>query len=153
MELILKFAPKPSDAVLAMINGLEEHDKREEFEIDMESFGMRRFKPNTFGGGSYVCIGCAATCALQKMTGITLNQENICGAYARANTLGIPDPEMMKIEMMYESLRRGDASVLYGLYKVGNVPHFSLPHMKNDNWRLHLPVFKEYWSFLKKLKL
>lgn len=150
MESILKYAPKPSDAVLAMINGLEEHSKREEFIVDMESFGMRRQK----SASTWFCIGCAATCALQKLTGVTLTAENICGSYARANALGFTDQDMLDVEMMYESLRRGDPSVMYGMYGIPHfIPHFELPHMKTSNWREVLPKYKEYYLFLKKHRL
>lgn len=142
----MKLAPKPSDAVMAMILGLEEQSKREDFVIDMESFGMRR----KLEGRGIVCLGCAATCALQKMTGINLTEDVICGNATRAEALKMQALEMEVIEIMFDRLRQGDSYLLFTTYGVNPsiVPPFNLPCLYSHNWRDGLPEFKAFYNFL-----
>lgn len=56
-------------AVEAMIIGLETQSKRDDFKINMGHFLVVSVPS---GESKNVCFGCAATCALQQITGINL---------------------------------------------------------------------------------
>ena len=61
MKSIKELAPKPSDALQAMLTGLKELPEKGKLKVDMDTFGRNR--------GS-VCVGCAATACLMTLSGV-----------------------------------------------------------------------------------
>ena len=127
----------------AMITGLKKHSKRKDFEINMNTFGTI---------GEEVCFGCAATCALQEITGKTitiksvddyLNYDDIETCQFFSN--GITDGEIDRLENQIDSFRSGNP---LGLMKICHVPvKYWEPisevgtnawELENHNWKTEL---------------
>lgn len=64
MATIKELAPKPSDALKAMVDGVRNYEELG-LELDMGTFGCVQ---------SMHCFGCAATCTLLKMCGKTARE-------------------------------------------------------------------------------
>lgn len=160
MNTIKQYAPKVSDALRAMVAGLLEQDAREDFNIDMGSYGKFTPLPKPYKG---VCFGCAATCAIQKLVGKNFNSEYIRNNYTRALFLDIDHEELWQFEMAINSFRlytdlrplfefyygeedfkalKLPCSLVYGNNRLG---------MTNENWRDKLPVVNYIIAELKEL--
>ena len=117
MKKITYFVSKPSQIVRAMINGLYKQSKRENFQIDMRTFGANRRKMlAAYHDYSMpkrkTCFGCAATCALQEITGIMLTQDEISYTLYRERAAGLDGTR--RFEQAVDYLRRGN---LLGFYE------------------------------------
>jgi hypothetical protein len=147
MRSIFELAPKPSDAVRAMIDGLREHSKREDFKINMAYFGL---KPTlSLLGDSNICYGCAATCALQKITGVTLVWETI-EEVGRVKAYDLQYGDMKTFEIAIDGLRCGELNSLFSYYGVPQIRwfDFNLPHLKTDSWEAGLPRYEKLYKKL-----
>lgn len=109
---------KPSVAIRATIHGLQTHRNRDDFKLDMGTFGTSR-------GG--VCVGCMATCALQSITNTTFTTDTIhfpgrCKA-TNALTCDVSD-----FEEAIEEVRCRNARRLYRYCGLNEDEVESLPH-------------------------
>lgn len=135
----------PSEAVQLMIDGLREQSKRPDFKIKMNTYGC-------FNGD--ICFGCAATCALQKMTGINFTWDNILTTPARSEAVSIPQIEVNDFEVAIDWLRLGQVYYFAGeicklLELDGDFPDpeddWSLT---DENWESELPKVEAYVKLL-----
>lgn len=70
---------KPSDAVLAMIEGLHDASNLSYFKIDMKTFG------ETIASEHGMCMGCAATAAVMNLSNVNFNSSNIRNRHSAIN--------------------------------------------------------------------
>lgn len=138
-------------AVEAMLIGLQEQNKRKDFKIVMETFG--RSFDNT-------CFGCAATCAIQQLTGVNFNSYDIRHEWLRAYAVETDVSDLNDFEMSINDLREG---MLHGLiiyfgkseaiddlhvrYEIMHIQK-SLPRLLND-WSNNLQPYYNLLNFLK----
>ncbi len=124
MPTIKELAPKPSDALRAMINGLFNQDEREDFRIDMTSFGNIEVNE---GREIDYCYGCAATCALQEIAHKNFVDSDIMSSGSRARFLGFDYDELSDFEYAMEEARNG---LLLRLFKFYNI---SMPGLVGED--------------------
>lgn len=150
MNSIFKLAPRPSDAVQAMIDGLKEQATREDFAVDMGTFAGRNPEQ---------CFGCAATCFLQKVSGINITVENagvncnMANSFTkRAAIYGFDEDEVHRFELVLDRLRSGEPYSLLSLYGIDQFrwPEFKLPYLNTENWRKKIQYYQRYVEILKK---
>lgn len=132
-------------AVMAMIDGLEKQDKRKDFMINMGTYGNTGIENNKI-----VCIGCAATCAIQQYFGINFNSEYIRHTRQRSLYLNVNTDVLNHFEQAIDHLRFNnpeelskfcyltdeDASFIYTEF-------MPLPKMWNDTWKVDIRQYKE----------
>ena len=97
---------KVSVALQAMIDGLHYQSQRKDFKIAMKSFG-------DFNNNNGVCYGCAATCAVQKLSGVNFCDSSITGELTRAKFLDVNVHDLKDFEDAIDSARNG---YLYELF-------------------------------------
>lgn len=102
MLSIKEKAPKISDALQAMVDGIKTQTARPDFELYMFSFGD--FNDN-------ICYGCAATCAIQQIAGKNLTPENIRGVRCRSYALELDAKELCAFEEAISNFALGDGSL------------------------------------------
>ncbi len=145
MRSIFNLAPKPSDAVRAMIEGLEQHSKREDFFVDMGHYLMVDSEQRE-------CFGCAATCALQQITdrGLQANDFDYRRTSSRSEVFNIDGYEINCFEEAVDQFRRGDVSSLFKFYGIPLIRwvNFKLPVLETDNWQIRLPQYKKFLKIL-----
>jgi hypothetical protein len=129
---IKELAPKPSDAIKAMLEGLRELPG-DEFEVDMGSFGR------TSGD---VCYGCAATCAVFRLGGKVPRSEVMLGFTAQADYLQLNVHELRKFEIAIDHFRMGFPWQLFAFYRVP----FNTTFAQRQPWCLQQHNFEEQLS-------
>lgn len=149
LRSIKELAPKPSDAIKAMIDGLEQLPN-DQFQLDMSTYGYRP-------GWGHICYGCAATCALFQLGG--RHPEEIGRAINdfddRLLSLRISREDFDRygydFEMAIDHFRGGRVDALYRYYGMDADDH-RIPWVAPDeawgmstrNWREELPKVKAY---------
>jgi hypothetical protein len=104
---------KPSAALRAMVDGLNEQSQRADFGIDMDTFGQ-------YDSKSKKCFGCAATCAIQhiaKKDISSLDIENVCD---RARILSFNEGELSYFEATIDNARVGYTRPLFDFFNMGS---------------------------------
>lgn len=104
---------KPSLVVRATIHGLQTASTREDFRLNMNTFG-----DTGKSGDKRVCIGCMATCAMQSLFNVTFTASNIDSAARRANVAGLthnPFGDYYDLEVAVDRVRQGLTSKLYNI--------------------------------------
>jgi len=152
MKSIFELAPKPSDAVQAMIDGLRNQYKRLDFKIVMAAFA---------GNSDNVCYGCAATCALQEISNKDLvsGDINLHHRQVRAKKYNLDVHEVESFEMAIDLLRTGEPYYLLYLYGVRMpqslraIPNRKLPFLTSENWVLKIKDYEKFAGNLKKMNL
>jgi hypothetical protein len=141
-------------AVQAMIDGLIKQSKREDFKIDMGSFGDSEIEDFT---GKVICFGCAATCAVQEITKKNLTAKHMVET-KRAAFLKLVYDDMDYFEIGINELRNGGD--LYHLKKYLGIPKEvnlklvkNLPFLTTDTWRENLPAYQKFADLLKEKDL
>jgi len=142
LKSIKELAPNPSDALQAMVDGLREQSKREDFIIDMGWF---------VGKEDGICCGCAATCALQRLAGVNFTIENSINAN-RFDLLQLKGA--ISFESVIDDARQGYMSELFGFYGFDRDSNPDLPQNPNfdletDNWEEQLPDVEAYIAELR----
>jgi hypothetical protein len=151
MKKIKDIISKPSQAIRAMCEGLIDQNKRTDFIVNMDTFG------------SYIdgiCYGCAATCAIQNITGRNLTAgEQIERVTNRSKVLRLDHEDLERFEFIIDDVRRGN----FGLGLIRLFEYFgfeesealnferyflALPYME----RFDLEEIKEYKKFAEKLE-
>lgn len=130
-------------AVEAMINGLLTQDQREDFRIDMNSFGRT---------SQQICFGCAATCAVQQLVGINLKADTITHRY---ETLNVDRGDIYEFEHAINALRMGALGVLFDYFKKPRtlVSFRRLPILHTYNWRTGIQEYKTLLIALKEFDI
>lgn len=119
-ELVRK---KPSKVIRAAIHGLQTHRDRDDFIIDMHTFGGVAFRNN----GDHVCMGCLATCALQSLANVELTAGNIIGCDSRAAAIGVHKIEVYRFDSAVNALRFNDPKELYAACGLAEHEYRDLP--------------------------
>lgn len=134
-------------ALQAMVDGLEQAGKRKTFMVDLNSFGRFSYKDPE---GSYpviICVGCAAVCALQQVTGINLTLETIIGFNKHAERVGEREGMVYDFEMAIDSAtRKGRLGPLADFCGLSTI-QFSKNAgwvLTNSNWEYSLSKVKRY---------
>ena len=144
MNYFVKLTKKPSVAIWAMINGIWKSDARDDFKINMSTFGDI---------ADEVCYGCAATCAIQEITGIEFKSSDILYTIDnRAEILfgrNYVDylPDLNKFEDAIDEFRNGDPVDLLDLYGIEDedISYISSNwKLRNNNWRKELIKIEIY---------
>lgn len=147
-------------AVEAMITGLEEQSKREDFKIDMRTFGTAY---------ADLCYGCAATCAVQKLTKYNYCIFTIDHRLLRATSVNVSTNDLTIFENAIDQLREGSIRMLF-LYFGKDIPRcfmyvrlnpktnkikkvFCLPPLVNKTWQDNLHAYRVFLRYLKALDI
>lgn len=140
-------------AIEAMLIGLETQDKRNDFRIDMESFlGVCE----NFHAPA-VCFGCAATCAVQQLSGFSFNVDNfdsVCDYSSfrkRTKLLNADTDDLRRFEIAMNELRLGYPEHLFRYIGASLValPDKYLPPLHTHNWRNDLHRYQVLLRYLK----
>lgn len=96
----------PSEFLQAMVDGLEAADKNPKQRVSMGTYG--RVTPDD------VCVGCAATWALQNLIGRELEADEVraLGAWATSDLFEEDTERINRFEFAMERARNGDLSEL-----------------------------------------
>ena len=130
---------RPSQALRAMCDGLEEADSRPDFEIDMSTYGEVR---------NNICFGCAATCALQELleepfTALEINDRYISGRTLYAARL---EPGWDFFEFAIDEARKARLHTLFEFFGVEDRWDSDLERellcMGTSDWRGGLPAIR-----------
>lgn len=135
MKSIYDMAPKPSDAIYAMVAGLIKAIRRQyvDFKLDMSTFGG----VNTNNSDQKViCVGCAATVTLFELHNKQLDKNSIWHYEVRASHLEINADELSSFEDDINMLRQGYVRYLLCAYWKRNL----IP--------AHVVIKDEYHSFI-----
>lgn len=142
-------------AVDAMIKGLKKQSKRKGFIVDMFSFG-------DYDYGKHVCVGCAATCAIQQLAGVSFKGDKIRYTDARSEFVNVTYNDLQTFQYDIDSFRKGYLNggigglLHYFHIKTTLIPEIMeqfelLPPLENDTWKEHLPKYQKFCDYLKKL--
>lgn len=127
---------KMSDIIDVMVYGLETQSRRDDFVIDMHTFG------SVYIAYPGMCFGCAATCALSTLTAIPFTEDKCTSEdwlteIGRTYNCAFLTRALVEIESFFDNLRRGyDVSDAWripaqnSVYRVG-----MLPKLDTDSWR------------------
>jgi len=133
----------PSAALQAMVDGLREQDERKDFKVDMGTFGAPLFSARR--GRADICLGCAATCTVQKIAGKNLTADIISHREYRAEVLGFDHTEFAAFERAMDQTRCGSVTELFDFFVVPQAkdvrPSFRL---LNGTWRGQLRKVEAY---------
>lgn len=140
-------------AVDAMLSGLKEFDQSDRFKVKMETYGC------TDGAG--MCFGCAATCAIQKITGVVFTPASILGTRQRATQTDVLESDLDYFENAIDNLRHGFIEYLVGYFSKGDelfatgkfetlqAIENNLPLLLDSDWRHNLAPYEKLLTFLK----
>lgn len=150
---IKKTVKKPSRALQLMVKGLQEQSRRKYFRIDMSSFGhSSRISYTT---NKRICVGCAATCAIQKLAEKNLNVNNIEWVTSRARALRFKVEELESFEIAIDYARAGYPEELFYFFdieppvEVVNYLRKNPFRFGNTNWEKEIPIVEKIITFLK----
>ena len=145
----------PSTALQYMVDGLLKQSKRKGFMINMETFGELE-DIDTGKKSKQICIGCAATCAIQQLANKNLNKENIQYLARRAKYLGFDYVELDAFEMALDKFRYADFTYLFNFFGISGSRSMVWQYEKNytyklttNSWKLILPEVKKLIEQLK----
>ena len=121
----------PSAALEAMCDGLLEQYYRKDFIIDMGTFG---------GALNGICYGCAATCAIQKASGVNFTEETIYSKHTAGGHFDI-----YRFEQAIDHARNGQLKYLFEYFHIN--PDRCLKYcnrwdMQNYNWKNEIPIVR-----------
>ena len=147
MERMKDFCKKPSEAIRAMLDGMQEIPNGD-FKLHMDTFGdYSRYSVE--GGHKIVCFGCAATCTIQQATGKLFKFEPtaVYDVVTRSRYLHIDREDLGIFEHAIDDFRTG------GVRKLGNYYGVSLPepadfgldwYMGTDDWQHEVEDVEDY---------
>jgi hypothetical protein len=98
MSILTEINSRPSAAIKFALDGLDRLKDAAGYEIDMYTFGDYRSEDN-------LCVGCAATAAIQEMCKKDLTASTIYGAGRRAQALGLDRYELVRFEQAIDLAR------------------------------------------------
>lgn len=163
---IKKKVKKPSRAIQYMLDGLLKQSKRRNFKIEMMTFGsVDRINQNK------VCFGCAATCAVQEISGKNLTPAMFRNCYykddwvtATSENLNFHRLQLRDFEFAINSFRIGQPEDILKFFDPeinGKVIYNEMWRsiyalnidLQNDTWRDQIPKIKEAIKILKSYNL
>jgi len=148
MRSIKELAPKPSDAITAMIEGLKEQSQRKDFEVDMLSFGRYFVMTDK-------CFGCAATCTLQKLYNKNFSKDEIFTPTYGIE--GVTQIEVQEFELMIDDFRKGGEEGFKSFLLYYDAPYIvpfkMMRELTTGRWRNRLKEYEAYRDQLKSIGL
>lgn len=137
MTSIKEILKVPSAALQAMVDGLRKQSQRQDFKVDMSTFGYYDFETET-------CFGCAATCAVQEAFGVTFDKESIDFLVYRAEAVKCDARDLDKFESAIDCARQGDLRYLFRFFGAEYSAEFDHRfELYSDNWKEQLPFVDE----------
>ena len=142
MKKIKDYITKPSEVIHAMIEGLIQQDKREDFIVDMDDFGY-------YVGDT--CFGCAATCATQYIFKKNIPLEKIFKVENRSEYLEVEVQDLDLFEAVVDNFRMGNPKHLFNYFDIPFTRDVGveLPDLDTHTWKKNIHRYKEYSEFLK----
>ena len=154
MNYFVKLTKRPSVAVRAMITGLHKADAREDFKINMNTFG-KKFEN--------ICYGCAATCAIQEIAGIEymptqpvdLLSDRALILFGKSYTLDNQN-NLFDFELAIDNFRCGKPEFLLKIYGIKETVknHHLFKHqnwsLTNKSWKVEIPRIENYIILLER---
>ena len=158
LKSIKELCPKPSDAVMAMVNGLRKQSKRKNFRIRFSSFGSREYADGT---DKIICFGCAATSAIQFIANKNFTGEEIDTRAERGEFLGFDKNELQDFEEAIDNLRNGWVRALFFFYGLNYSDYFALLQPMKErledlhdlNWKEEIHHYEDFANKLKEIGL
>lgn len=152
-----------SQVVRAMVNGLKRYGDDPDFEIRMATYGAVQ---RTLEGRE-ICMGCAATCAIQELAGVRFTPDDIeivtglsaeNAFYNHATATGWPIEEVDIFENAVDALRGGNYFIHQAVRQLQRLGcQFSaasiveemsklapLLELNDTSWREHLPAYEKF---------
>lgn len=154
---IKELAPKPSDAIQAMLDGLQALSG-DGFRVNMNTYGEVR--NSLVGSSPPVCFGCAATFAAHWLAGKEPNASLLRSREGRAMHLGFLYTDLEQFERAIDAFRYGRIWPLlsfYGVYDAmintaGLALTIAQPwYLTNSDWLSQLPAIEAYRARLVEL--
>lgn len=110
---------KPSLVVRAAAHGLQTHRDRDDFVINMGTFGRVTwqdvvYRPVPDG----ICMGCLATCAMQSISNVEFTPDNIRCTPSRAAAAGFSQVDTRDFELAVDALRDNSPRQLYAFCRL-----------------------------------
>ncbi len=131
MIKITDIITKPSEAIQAMIDGLEASKKWKNFELNMGTFGEA-------GKSMDLCFGCAATCTVFNMVGKIPVVGAIEQTKIRSKFLNIDYDDLNTFESAIDDVRRGDFRELFEYFGI----HYKYARM----FSTRITLFEDTWE-------
>lgn len=137
--------PLPSDAVRSMIEGLKEWSDKDDFIINMDTFGYSDY---------VICYGCAATCTVLHK--IPTHIEDFQDEYEEESTQDKIPPVWQDFESVIDCFRSSMFENLLDYYGNFNSHHHImiapnqkyLPSLSTSNWKENLPSYEKFLADL-----
>lgn len=149
MGKIRELCPTMSQALKAMLTGLEKQSKRSDFIIDMDTFGSYR---------DNICFGCVATCTLQEIAQKDFIGEMIIYDASRAAYLGFDRNELAEFELAIDLARRFSFNSLFAFYHINDLElrgqfrkemdTYDTTPMEVYNWKKQAPKMRRCIAWL-----
>jgi len=158
MRTIKELLPKPSDAIKAMLAGLQKADHERGFQIDMSTYGAVSDEDEC--GSEPICFGCAATCAIQHLLGRPFLPEEIDDRSKHAAVLNVHWQEVNAFETAIDNFRTGFIYVLFRFYELDlSENRFKALeahvdrniYLKTHNWTEQIPAIEKAIKMMKEL--
>ena len=131
--------------VQAMIDGLNNTKLRDDFKIDMSTYGSAGWIK-----GKHVCFGCAATATVQQVAWIDYKPGDLASRLMgesvrkRASAMGIDTQTLRQFETCIDMFRKGDTWALQDYCEVSVGRRSEGWEMSSTNWRSELPKIQKY---------
>ena len=135
MKSIKEIVPTPIDALQVMVDSLKEFDKAPDFEVYMGSWGAQR---------EGICIGCAATCTIQKIAEKRLTTSVIWDCESRAKFLDFDFDDLNAFENAIDQCRSGRLEGLWAFYGTEDCPKNTFWYLGNFEWRDNLEKVEKF---------
>jgi hypothetical protein len=155
MNRLIDLAPKPSDALKAMLRGLEKMDSRSDFKIDMDTFGLVIKTSHIVA-----CFGCAASCTVLELLEVKdINYALFPRVLGRAEWLDINEQELVKFELAIDAFRTGYPCPLLDFYNVkpSLIKKIALlmpfVGLTTFDWKKQIPVVEQVIALFEKHKI
>jgi hypothetical protein len=157
MRTIKELLPKPSDAIKAMLAGLQKADHERGFQIDMSTYGSALQDDDSF---QVTCFGCAATCTVQHLLGRPFVPEEIDDRAKHAAALDMLWYEVSSFESAIDNFRTGYLSVLFRFYdlELNQQKYNELEdhvdkwiYLQTHNWTQQIPAIEKAIKMMEEL--
>lgn len=155
MNKFRELLPLPSDAVKAMIDGLEAVHRGDypNFFVNMGAFGEVL--------NNNACAACAATVSAMHLLKRKLDADTIQRTITRAHAFGLLRVDLTEWEETIDDFRKGNHRALRKLYSDVELdkdlelpkPIVPLMYLQIDQWVEELETFKLYYEQLKEMGL
>lgn len=139
MRKISDIISKPSEALHAMVNGLNESKTWKNFELDMDTYGE-------VSRDVTICFGCAATCTVYAIAKKQPENNSILTIGLRSMALDFEHTDLYLFETLIDSARRGLMKPLFHYFQMGwshEKYYDNRFNLTEDNWEEQLPEVKK----------